>query len=60
MQRYLITLILVYSIIVVYCANAQKFVPAPNFSLVDVSEKMINLSDFRGKNVVLVFYVNHA
>jgi peroxiredoxin Q/BCP len=30
--------------------------PAPNFSLPATSGKVINLSDFKGKNVVLYFY----
>ena len=53
MKKYLIMVILVYSIFVVSGAADQKLVPAPGFSLVDVSDKMINLSDFKGKNVLL-------
>lgn len=60
MNRCLIIIILVYLIFGVCLVNAQKLVPAPDFSLVDVSDKLINLSDFMGKNVILVFYVNHA
>ena len=30
--------------------------PAPDFALKDQSQKEIKLSDFRGKNVVLIFY----
>jgi len=30
--------------------------PAPDFSLKDQSQKDVKLSDFRGKNVVIVFY----
>ena len=30
--------------------------PAPDFSLPATSGKVINLSDFKGKNVVLYFY----
>lgn len=60
MNRCLIIVILVYLIFGVCLVNAQKLVPAPDFSLVDVSDKLINLSDFMGKNVILVFYVNHA
>ncbi len=34
--------------------------PAPDFSLPDVSNAQVKLSDFRGdRNLVLVFYVNH-
>jgi hypothetical protein len=60
MKRCLIIITLVYLIFGACLVNAQKLVPAPNFSLVDVSDKIINLSDFEGKNVILVFYVNHA
>jgi cytochrome oxidase Cu insertion factor (SCO1/SenC/PrrC family) len=32
---------------------------APEFSLVDVSGRVVNLTDFKGKkNVVLIFYYN--
>jgi peroxiredoxin len=30
--------------------------PAPDFSLKDQNQKDVNLSDYRGKNVVIVFY----
>ena len=30
--------------------------PAPDFTLKDQSQKDVNLSDYRGKNVVIVFY----
>ena len=30
--------------------------PAPEFSLKDQSQKDIKLSDYRGKNVVIIFY----
>ena len=34
--------------------------PAPDFMVVDVIDRPVRLSDFKGKqNVVLVFYVNH-
>ncbi len=33
---------------------------APDFSLVDVSDRVVKLGDFKGKNVVLVFYVSHG
>jgi peroxiredoxin len=29
--------------------------PAPDFALEDLDGRMVHLSDFRGKNVVLVF-----
>jgi cytochrome oxidase Cu insertion factor (SCO1/SenC/PrrC family) len=41
-------------------AVESKPVLAPPFSLVDVSDKVIHLSDFKGKNVILVFYVGHG
>jgi cytochrome oxidase Cu insertion factor (SCO1/SenC/PrrC family) len=35
-------------------------VPAPNFTLVSLSNRAVTLSDFKGtKNVVLVFYFGH-
>ncbi len=35
--------------------------PAPEFGLVDLSDHLVKLSDFKGRqNVVLVFYVNHG
>ena len=30
--------------------------PAPNFSLKDQNGKVVTLSDYRGKNVVLAFF----
>ncbi len=34
---------------------------APDFGLVDLSDTLVKLSEFRGRqNVVLVFYVNHG
>ncbi len=36
----------------------QQNMPAPEFSAVDVSGNKINLSDFRGRKVLLTFYRN--
>ncbi len=44
------------------CATMQRAPvnqPAPAFTVMDLSGQFINLSDFKGKNIVLVFYVNH-
>jgi len=43
-----------------FCAAEQKPVMAPDFSLVDFTDRLINLTDFKGKNVVLIFYVSHS
>ncbi len=60
MKKHLLITILFCWILLIHCATGQKSVqPAPNFSLTDVSNRVVTLSDFKGKNVVLVFYVNH-
>lgn len=33
---------------------------ATDFSLVDISDRIVKLSDFKGKNVILVFYASHS
>jgi peroxiredoxin len=47
--------------ILVGCATVNPNIdkPAPAFALVDLSNKVIRLADFKGKNLVLVFYVNN-
>ncbi len=34
--------------------------PAPQFSLIDLSDHLVKSDDFKGKNLVLVFYVSYT
>jgi uncharacterized protein YcgI (DUF1989 family) len=34
--------------------------PAPDFTVRDVHDRVFSLADYKGKNVILVFYVGHA
>lgn len=36
--------------------NISKGTPAPDFSLFDTEKKKVNLSDFKGKNVLILFF----
>ncbi|NCU04339.1 MAG: redoxin family protein, partial [Chitinophagaceae bacterium] len=36
--------------------NIQKGQKAPDFSLYDTERNKVNLSDFKGKNVLILFY----
>ena len=62
MKKSLVLMILFFCFFMVYSALTaeQKPVMAPDFSLVDLSNRLVNLSDLKGKNVVLVFYVGHG
>jgi hypothetical protein len=41
--------------------SSTKGLPAPNFADLDLYQKPFDLADYRNnKNVVLVFYVDHA
>ncbi len=60
MKRSLFFAVLVFLLLNGFSAHAQKLSPAPDFSAVDASDKTIKLSDFKGKNVVLVFYVDYS
>jgi hypothetical protein len=40
-------------------ANPILGKPAPNFSLVDLSDRLVKLDDFKEKNLVLIFYVDY-
>ena len=46
---------------VVVCAimNPNIGKAAPGFALMDLSDKVVKQEDFKGKNLVLVFYVNY-
>ncbi len=40
-------------------ANPNLGKPAPDFSLVDLSDRLVKLQDFKEKNLVLIFYVDY-
>ena len=58
MKRFAFVLLL---LVVVGCAttNPNMGKSAPDFALVDLSDRVVKLEDFRGKNLVLVFYVSY-
>lgn len=39
--------------------NPNMGKPAPGFTLVDLSNQVVKQEDFRGKNLVLVFYIDY-
>lgn len=40
--------------------GADVNAPAPDFTQVDMSGKTVSLSHFKGKNVVLLFYLHYS
>ena len=61
-------ILLVFALLVGGASTGQSLQPspevgdnAPEFSLSDVSGRVVSLSDFKGKkNVVLIFYSHHG
>ncbi len=60
MKRCFFLAVTVFLLFNVFIVHAQNLGPAPDFSAVDASGKAIKLGDFKGKNVVIVFYVDNA
>jgi len=63
MLRNLATILLV-SAVLVGPIGSQAATPnlgkaAPDFSLVDLSDRLVKLQDFRERNLVLIFYVDY-
>lgn len=55
----LLIFIALLGIISVAAANPNLGKPAPGFLLLDLSDRIVRLDDFQGKNLVLVFYVDY-
>ena len=47
-------------LVVIGCATTNPNLgrPAPDFTLTDLSGRVVKLEDFKGNNVLLLFYVN--
>ena len=58
MKRFAFVLLL---LVVFGCAttNLNMGKSAPDFALVALSDRVVKLEDFRGKNLVIVFYVDY-